>query len=70
MISMKLLNDELDNKIWEDVHDKVLEYLLHNSLVRDKIGKNFGRWGNDDSLIRLKIFNPKIIIENDLDETT
>ena len=41
---------------------------MHHSHVRDQIKKNFGLW-DDDNLIRLKIYNPKNNIGNDLDET-
>ena len=66
---MKLIKDELKNKIWNDVRDKVLEHSPCGSPVRNQIRKNFGLWRWDDSLIRLKIRNPKWNIIGDLDET-
>ena len=66
---MKLINDELKDKIWEGVRDKVFKHAPWNSPVRDQIGKNLGWWG-DDGLFGLKIHNTKNIIGNDLDETT
>ena len=66
---MKLIKDELDNKIWSNVYDKVLEHAPWNSPVREQIRKNFGWWEDDSSLIRLKIYNPKFNIRNYLDET-
>ena len=67
---MKLLNNELNHKIWSDVYDKVLKHSPYHSPVREQIRKNLGWWEDDSSLIRLKIYNPKSNIGNDLDETT
>ena len=66
---MKLIKGELKNKIWTDVHGKVLEHVPYDSPVRDQIQKNFG-WMDNDSLFRLKINDLKNNIGNDLDETT
>ena len=67
---MKLLNNQLKNKIWYDVHDEIIEHAPWNSPVRYQIRKNLGLWINDNNLFRLKIHNTKNIIGNDLDETT
>ena len=66
---MKLLNDELNDNILNDVDDEVLDHLPYYSPVRNQIRKNFGWWGNNN-LIRLKIGNPKWHMRNDIDETT
>ena len=64
---MKLINDELKDKIWDDVSDKFLKHAPWNSPAYKQIRKNFGlRW--DDSLIRLKIRNPQWNIRLNLNE--
>ena len=65
---MKLIKGELKSKILNDVDDKVVEHAPWDSPVRNQIRKNFG-WWDGDSLIMLKIYNPKVNIRNDLDET-
>ena len=66
---MELINDELKNKIWTDVQDKVRKHAPYGSPVRNKITKNFGLWENDD-LFRLKIYNPQWYIRRNLNENT
>ena len=66
---MKLINNELNDNVWDDVYNKTLEHAPYHSPVREQIKKNVG-WWPDDSLIRLKIFNPKWNIIRTLDETT
>ena len=61
---MKLIKGELKNKIWTDVHGKVLEHVPYDSPVRNQIEKDLGLQG----LFRLKIRDPKINIIGDLDE--
>ena len=65
---MKLIKSELDAKVCADVRAKVLKHAPWDSPVRNQIRKNFG-WWDGDSLIMLKIYNPKVNIRNDLDET-
>ena len=65
---MKLLKDELDDKIVCVVVSKVIKHSPYGSHVRDQIKKNIGWWG-DDGLIRLKVRNSQWHIRNDLDET-
>ena len=64
---MKLVNDELKGKIWDDIHDKVLKYAPYGSHVRYHIRKNIGLWNG--SLFGSKIGNPNMNIGWDLDET-
>ena len=67
---MKLINYKLKNKIWNNVQELCLEHALFHSPVRDQIKKDLGLWDGDDSLFRLKIYDSKLNIRNDLDETT
>ena len=62
---MKLINDELKDKLWTDVR----EVIEHARPVRIQIAKNLGLW-DDDNLIMSKIDNSQWHIRNDLDETT
>ena len=66
---MKLINRKLNDNTWDDVDDKVLKHAPYYSPVREHIKKNFGCVWNDDSLITLKILNPRWHIRRDLDET-
>ena len=66
---MILLNNELKDKIFKDVLDKILKYSSWDSPVRDQIARNFGWWGDDDNLFRLKIDNTQRHIRKDLNET-
>ena len=66
---MKLINIELRDKIWNDVHDKIIEHTPYHGPVRKRIEKNFKWWINDDNLFRLEIHNLKNNIGNDLGET-
>ena len=66
---MNLLNKKLKDKLWIDVDDKVLKHLSYGSPVRNQIRKNFGYWWSDNNSVWLKIYNPKMNIRNDLDET-
>ena len=68
MISMKLINNQLRDKIYSDVSDKVLKHAPFHSSVHKQITKNFGWWG-DDGLFRVKIDNPRWHIRGNLDET-
>ena len=65
---MKLINDELRTKIWNDAYDKVLEHAPYGNPVRKQIQIDFGLWG-DDNLFILKIQNQKLNIMSDLNET-
>ena len=67
---MKLIKGELRYKILNDVRDKVQKHVPWGSPVREQIRKNLGLAWDDDSLIRLKIRNPKLNIRGNLDETT
>ena len=66
---MKLLNKELNDKLCGDVYNKVLEHEPWNSPVRNQIQKNLGWLWGDDTLIRSKIYNPKLNIIRNLNET-
>ena len=67
---MKILKGELYDNILKDVSYKVRKPAPFGSPVRRQIAKNFGLVWSDDNLIRLKIYNPKDNIGNDLNETT
>ena len=54
---MKLLNTELNDKIWSDVRDKTLKHASYDSLVRYQIQNNFGWLWSNDGLVRLKVHN-------------
>ena len=66
---MKPIKGELYNSVWTVVHDKVLKHAPYGSPVCKQIEKNLGWWCLDDSLLRLKIRNPKVNIVSDLNET-
>ena len=66
---MKLIKGELKGKVWDDIHDKVIEHVPYGTPVRYQIGKNIGLWGNDDNLFPSKIHNPQWNIRRNLDET-
>ena len=65
---MKLLNNELEDKIWSDVRDKVNEHAPWDGPIHEQIRKNFGLWG-DVTLSTLKIDQPNFNIRWDLNET-
>ena len=65
---MKLLNKKLKDKILKDVRAETLKHASYDSPVHKQIRKNLGWWDND-SLIRLKVINPKNNIGYDLNET-
>ena len=67
---MKLIKGELSDKVLKGVRIKVRKHPPYALPVRKQIEKNFGLWWNgDDDLLRLKIYDPKLNIRNDLDET-
>ena len=67
---MKLLKEELKDKIYFNVYGKVLKHAPWNSPVRWQIRKKIGWRDGGDNSIRLKIDNQKFNIMNDLDEIT
>ena len=59
---MKLLNKELNDKIWSDVNGKILKHVTWDSPVNKQIQNNFGWWDDDNNLIKLKIDNPNLLL--------
>ena len=67
---MKLINYELRDKIWCDVSEKVFKHAPYDSPVCIQIGKKLGLRLDNDSPIRLKIYNLQWYIKEDLNETS
>ena len=67
---MKLINKQLSNKILNNVYDKVLEHAPHHNPVRRQIEENLGLWTDDDNVQSVKLYNRRMNIRDDLDETT
>ena len=66
---MKLLKKELNDKILDNIKEIISIRVPYSSAVVCQIKKKIGWWDTDDNSFRLKTYNPKVNIRNNLDFT-